>query len=64
MQKTMMFKAFCKNMAVSDDVAAGLEASLWALEPCLKEFLAPRKVDDGDIAFTLHELVLIAVKDG
>ena len=64
MQKTMMYRAWCENMAVPPEVAYGIKAMLDAPSPCLGAFLAPRKVEGGELAFTLHELVLIAQKAG
>ncbi len=63
MEKTMPFRPWVAQQSVPADKIAELEGILRDASPCLASFLKPALQPDGDILFTLRELVLIARKD-
>ncbi|MGE0628567.1 MAG: methyltransferase domain-containing protein [Hyphomicrobiaceae bacterium] len=62
MTKSMAFRTWCNNMAVPPDVERRIEDMLEHAGACLGAFLRSRTEADGERAFSLHELVLIARK--
>jgi ubiquinone/menaquinone biosynthesis C-methylase UbiE len=62
MEKTMTFRPWVEQQAVTSERIAELEHIRASASPALAAFLKPVPVNDGDWTFNLRELVLIARK--
>jgi ubiquinone/menaquinone biosynthesis C-methylase UbiE len=62
LEKSMSFRKWCHTMSVPEEKVPGLRAVLDTADGALARYLRPTPKDDGDIGFTLTELVLIAEK--
>lgn len=60
LKKSMSFRKWCHTMSVPDDVVPELRSVLERADGALAAYLQPEPKDDGDIGFTLTELLLIA----
>ena len=63
MEKELDFASWVARMRCAPDVIAKLDHILTAGPTPLREFLKPRRDDNGDLHFTLQELLVVAVKD-
>lgn len=62
MAKTMPFRPWVEQQAVTPDRIAQLEELVARASACLQAFLKPAPLEGDDFSFTLRELVLVARK--